>query len=659
MTDCQEWLNEITYTAEQILNEDLAALKRMPDRSRIERYNDLKGEEEELNWEFGKECPDFLTSKEEDRLRGEMRLARLLLAASFYAEGDLPRAMENDFIKAELDAVVEFDRYKQFDALDEEQIESRIRRMEGEVYELVQEYTSTQIANMDELIDNPEVQQDVIERLVERYDDRRERIRQGFFVYVETHGMEHMVESIEEAVEAVADASSEREQIRTALREELQSLESSLESGFRQQRQQFETQLHRVERDLASETVDIDEIRREIDELDGVDEDALSELQSAIDRTQALESKLDEKVEKLESARQAAEESEDRAKEEATEIVIAELERLDDQRSELRAEIERLQREREQIEHARERFDDKRADLEAEVEEMRESIGSGESDGIQGSDVVTSTTAKLFEMDYIGRFDTTMHEAQAIALPDGSFNVPDGYWQGRSQRRSDAPQMVRLLEDETGERVNQYPTNPTARYEITETRYLGLSEATEMIIEASVFSNLNAHAANGFDATAAGLDDLLEFVNEPVREAERKDIPYLLGIASPTGWTDQVEKKILEDEIARTHYSRQLSVCLVDLRDGTLIYDDTDSLVSDNIDLFKRSVNAEQVQDCVQTMRSKYIDGLGRDTIGLEEVAAECGFDQHVVKRAFSQLDSNGKAEQFYVADEGLAVEFS
>jgi len=56
MTNCQDWLNELTYTSERILNEDLAALRRIPDRSRIERYNEIKSNEEELNWEFGKEC---------------------------------------------------------------------------------------------------------------------------------------------------------------------------------------------------------------------------------------------------------------------------------------------------------------------------------------------------------------------------------------------------------------------------------------------------------------------------------------------------------------------------------------------------------------------------------------------------------------------------
>lgn len=662
MTDCQDWLNELTYTSEQILNEDLAALKRMPDRSRIERYNEIKSNEEEFSWEFGKECSDFLTGNEEDRLRGELRLARLLLAASFYSEGELPRAMEDDFIEAELQAVVEFDRYKQFDVLSQEQIEGRIRRMEGEVYELVQDYTSTQIANMDELIDNPEVQQDVIERLVERYDDRRERIRQGFFVYVETHGMEHMVESIEEAVEAVADASSERKQIKEMLQSELTELEASLETGFRQQRKRLESQLHSVEHTIASETVDIEEVRTEIEDLGGIDDETLVELQTAIDRTQTLESKLDEKIEQLENARKNVEESDDNRREEVTEIIGSELEQITEQRSELRAEINRLQREREQIEHARDRLEDRQQDLETQVDDLEASIDTKSDpsegiDGIDGSEVVTASTAKLFEMDYIGRFDTKMHEVDTLHLPEEDFEIPDGYWEGRSQRRNRAPHMVQLLEDKDGERVESYPTNPTARYEITESRYLGLSEQTEMIIGATVYSNLEAHAANGFDSAAADIDDLLSFVNEAVREADRKEVPYLLGIASPTGWTDRLKKKIAADEFARTHYSRQVSICLVDLRDGELIYDESDSVVADNISLFERAVGAERVTECVEMIQSEYIEGFGRETIGLEEITAEHGFDGHILKGAFEQLEKDGHAEQFYVDEQGLALD--
>jgi len=657
MTDCKERLDDLTHTAERVLQEDLAALQRMPERSRIERYNDIKGDEEELVWEFSKECPDFLTGEEEKRLRGELRLARLLLAASFYADGEVPTAMAGDFIEPELRAVVEFDRYKQFDALDEDQIESRIKRMEGEVYELVEEYTSTQIANMDELIDNPDVQQDVIERLVERYDERRERIRQGFFVYVEAHGLEHMVASIEEAVEAVAGATQERERVREAVREELSSLEDSLETGFHNQRRELESAVNRVERTLASETVDREAIRAELDELDALDESAVAELDAAIQRTRQLEGDLDDKIDELEAARErASDASADRAREEATEVVQAELERLNDQREELRAEIDRLRAEREEIEHARDRLSERQRSLEERVEEVETSVGSGEG-GIDGADVVTATTARLFEMDYVGRFDTTMHEVESLSLPDDTVDLTDGYWDGRSERRTQAPRMADLLDEHGGGDVETHPTNPTARYEVTRNKYLGMAERLDMIVEATAFSHLEAHAVNGFDAAPATLDDLLGFVNEAVHEAGQKDVPYLLGIASPTGWTDQVEQQVAADDVARTRYSRQVSVCLVDLRDGSLIYDDSDPVVADNVHLFERAVRSERVDDCVRTVRSEYVGELGRETALLEQVVDDTRFDRHVVKQAFDRLESSGEGEQFYVDEQGLALE--
>ncbi|RJX44430.1 hypothetical protein DM826_02090 [Halonotius aquaticus] len=656
MTDCQEKFDELTYTANRVLDRDLAGLTRMPDRSRIEKYNEIKADEEELRWDFGKECPDFLSKDARQRAAGELTLARLLLAASFYKESEVPTAMQGDFIEKELEAVVEFDRFKQFDALDEDQIEEKVRRMEGEVYELVQEYTSTQIANMDKLIENPEVQQEVIERLVERYDDRRERIRQGFFVYVETHGLEHLVESIEDAIEAVSDSTDEREKIQDALREELTDLEDSLERGFERQRTQIQTEISRVERQVASETVDAADIRAEIQNIDTIDEDALAELNDAISRTQELETQLDTKITELETAKEEAVKSgSEEVGEQAAQVVEAELERLTEQRSELKNEIDRLQVEREEIESARDRLDERQQSLEERVEEVETSVD--DTGGLEGKDVVTASTARLFEMDYMGRFDTGMFEVQSIRMPNDTFEVPHDYWDGRSERRNEASRMTNLLQEHDKELSGTHPTNPTARYTITESKYMGLSESTEMIIEATVASHLEAHAINGFDATPADLDDLLGFVNDAVREASNQETPYLLGIASPTGWTDRVQNLVKEDELARTRFSRHVSVCLVDLRNGELIYDPADPVVAENISLFERAVQTEAVDDCYAYLKSEYVSDLGRETVMLQEITNETDYDRHVVKRSFDRVESNGDGEQFYIDEDGLAID--
>lgn len=659
MTDCQDWLTELTYTGEQILNEDLASLNRMPDRMRIERYNEIKSDEEEFQWEYGRECGDFLTSTEQDRVRGEIRLARLLIAASFYAEGELPKPMENDFIDAELQAVIEFDRYKQFDALDQDQIEGRIRRMEGEVYELVTEYTSTQIADMDELIDNPEVQQDVMERLVDRYDDRRERIRQGFFVYVETHGMEHMVEGIEQAIDAAAAAATERKHVQTALESEIDALESSLETEFQQQRTRIKSTLQDVESDIINGTVDIADVRAELDSATDLSDEPLTAIDTAIERTKALGATLDEKIAQLQEAQEAAQASGAEEAEDAVTVVESELERAREQRSKLNNHLDRLHRERDQIEYTRDRLAEQKEALETQVTELESDDDTVDPRDVNGADVVTASTARLFEMDYIGRFDTKMHEATTIELPDQTFDVPEGYWDGRSQRQSDAPRVEQLLDADEQGRADSYPANLTARYEITKSRYLGLSTQTEIILEATVFSDLRAYASNGFDESPADIDDLLGLINNAVREADQRETHYLLAIASPTGWTERVEEKIEADEFARTHYSRRLSTCLVDLRDGTLIYDESDDVISDNVTLFERPVNAERITQCVDQLRSAYIDSVGRETIGLDEVVSTHEFDPHVVKQAFRRVEEDGDAEQFYVEGDGLALDVS
>ncbi|WP_336022507.1 hypothetical protein [Halobellus salinisoli] len=662
MTDCTDWLSDLTHAAEIVLDEDLAALEKMPESSRIDRYEEIKGNEETLLWDFSKECSDFVTDAEREHLRGQLRLARLLLAASLFDDGDLPDELADDFIEAELRAVIEFDEYKQFDVLSEEQIEGRIRRMEGEVYELVTEYTSTQIANIDELVDNPDVQQDVIEKLVDRYDERREKIRQGFFVYVETHGLEHMVDAIEDAVTAVSAAATERETVRDELRTDLSELSSELASSYDQHNRQFQREARQLEQQLASPTADddsvaaqLEQIRAERAEVSQAESRALERLDAQIERTNELETRLEQQVSELEAVREeTANADREAARNEATELVESEIENLHEEQTTIRTELERLETKRGQIELHSDRLDDREAEFAAQIESTDAPVDTDAGAGVTGDELVTATIARLLELDYLGRFDTAMHELTTLNTADGPFDVPEGYWDGRSQRTSDRPKLNDLLL--AGEEPSDYPTNQTARYEITDSKYFGLGAETRMVVEAMVFAHLDAYATNEFDTQPADLDDLLSLVNDAVYEAENGDYTYLLAIASPTGWTDRVRRQIAADDLARTHYSRQVSVCLVDLQSGELIYDGSDPLVSENADIFEPAIDAERIDACERLIREKYLDDVTCESVLLEELLADHGIDSHVVKRAFNRLETEGEGEQLYVDDVGLAL---
>lgn len=656
-------LDDLLFTADNVLNEDLAGLQRMSERRRVELYNELESDQQEFTWEFKREHGDQLSSTEEGRIEGRFTLAQLLLAASFYKQGGVPKPLDERFINAELQAVVDYDRYKVFDALDEEQIAEKIRRMEGEVYELATEYTSTQIANMDDLLDNPEVQQDVMERLADRYDDRREKVRHGFFVYIETHGIEEMVEAIEDAVTAVNKSRDEREEFREALQEELAELEQSLDGQVREQRRQIESEVRSVERELASQSVSteeldtrLDSLREEAGGLSDAQAEALEELTERIDHTSELEGKLERRIEQLEQVREeAAEADREAAREEATELIQEELSALQDQRDELRGEIERLQREREGMEAAAESLDEHREDLESRVESIEKSVGTtGEGEGIQAENLVTSTIARLLELDYLGRFDTTIHETERLYTPDGEFEVPEGYWDGRGERRSDEPQLADLLanrDDGAGTpRTDAYPANRSARYWLTDSRHLGLIRETKLVIEAIVFGHLETHAENGFDTRPVDLDDLIDLVNNRVRRAEGAEQPHLVAVASPTGFTDRALSELGDGG----QFSRYLSLVLVDLRTGELYYDEADELIANNKRLFDMPLDKDCVVACVDRIRDVAADAATQSVM----VSDFDEFDSHIVKRAFDRLENEGLGEQLYVDEYGLGFHF-
>lgn len=653
MTDCTDRVEAMTFVADEILRDDLAGLAGMNDRRRIERYNDIEEDLHELRWEFPRECPDTLTDGEADQLRSRLRLAQLMIVASFHRDGDVPESLSEEFAEAALDAAVDFERYKQFDALSEDQINRRIRRMEGEVYELVTEYTDTQLANMDELLESADVRQDVMERLSDRYEDRLEKIREGFYTYVEERGLSGTVEAIEDAITSVSESQQTRENVEQQIAAEIESVTEELESGFRRQRAALDNRLRELEGEVADAGTDPETIRREIERLEIDDaSDEREELTAAIETVRSQASKIGTKIDELEEARDESADADSGVAEEVAGVVDGELERLRTQRSEVREEVERLREERERVEAANSELDDRRERLTERVEEIETAVGDG-SEGIDGEGVVTPTVARLLELDYVGRFETAVHEAPTIRTADGSFDVPEGYWGERSGRRNDRPRLARHLDDDQD--PERFPVNRTARFEITDSRLLGLRSEPEMVVEATVLSDLEAHATAGFDAAPASLDDLLSHVNRTVHEAESEEIDFLLGIASPTGWADAVRDRIVDGNVSRTRFSRRVSVVLVDLRDGSLIYDDSDPVAAENARLFELPVDDERVRDCVAAVERRFDGGPTQDQVSLAGVAADAGFDSHVVKRAFDHLAGRGYAQE-YVDDELFLV---
>ncbi|MDB2245244.1 hypothetical protein PM076_14895 [Halorubrum ezzemoulense] len=656
--NCTDWLEELRTPLQIVLEEDLASLSRMNDRRLIQKYNEIKENEEEFQWEFRQECPDTLRDDEPEILRSRFRLARLLIVASFAQDGaevdhdQIPDGLDDEFAPQAIKAVVDFEQYKQFDNLTEEQINTRIRRMDGEVYELVKNYTNTQLANLDDLLDVPNVQGDVMDQLSNRYDDRLEKIRQGFYTYVEHHGMDHMVSEIEGAIKATAKARSTEAQVQQKLTEQIESLEATVKSGFQQQKRHRHQQLREIETELAASDPDIEELKREIRSVETgpteAQQDALKELRSTIDETESLKSDLENEIQSLREAKQEATTADTEAlSSEVASIVDGQLGTLEEQRSAVTAEIEQLRQERQRLEASSEDLKSRQTELAERVEEIESSVET-DTGGLDGESVVTSTIARLLEMDYLGRFEASVHSVPSVRLAEETRSIPDGYWDGRSERRSERPRLQQFLDDD--EHAEQYPVNTSARFTIDSSGFMGVGRSPEMIIEAAVCSDLEAHATNGFDASPATLDTLLEYVNRSVYEAEQTDVEVLLGIASPTGWSESVRRQISQNDISRTKYSRRLSIVLIDLQTGELTYDSSDPVASENARLFELPIDQEQQSECEDEILSRFNrTEFGSEGVLLETLVDEAGFTPHIVKRTFNTLANREAYEQKYL----------
>jgi hypothetical protein len=527
--------------------------------------------------------------------------------------------------------------------------------MEGEVYELVTEYTATQLDDLDALLEDPDVQRDVMERLIERYEERREKVRQGFFVYVENQGLVHTVETIEEAVRAVGAAEAERERVRDELESGLDDLYDRLDGEVRAEFRDLEADLLDLEANAG--TADAEAVRTELSTVASRIEEyadrrgaATADLTDQVETVEGMQADLESRMSTLEALREETRAAAHEAvREEASDLLDDELSALQDQHERLDAEVGRLEREREQLVAANERLEERQADLEAAVG------GVDDPDVDVGGDVVTTSMARLFEMDYLGRFDISMHEAELVHTPEEPRPIPDGYWEDRSERRSDHARLLDSLPE--GESLERYPHNRRARYELTDERYFGLSRDPTLVVEAQVVNDLDAHARNGFDAAPADVDRLLDAVDPVVYEAEREGYHYLLGLASPTGWSERARSQVTsEGEDGGSRFSRRVSLCLVDLQTGELYYDGNDPVAAENAALFEPPVLAERVDACEAHVRETYVDDVTTDTVRLDEVT-EAGFDPHVVKGAFNELSADGVGDQLYLDEFGLTLE--
>jgi hypothetical protein len=252
--------------------------------------------------------------------------------------------------------------------------------------------------------------------------------------------------------------------------------------------------------------------------------------------------------------------------------------------------------------------------------------------------VVTALEARQREKNYISRFDTKIRRITKIWHPlQGQIISPAQPWSQLHRATDEIETLMKLLHTGfLGEDVEQsMPFNMTSRYGLP-----GKPPKTPgLILEARMLAHLATFVEQGYDTRPASLADLDRVLDTIAQEAEKREVAYLVGVASPTGWTAEAQDYIATGEGGSTFHHRFVLPCLVDLAELQVFHNPADDRVTPLISLFAPRLSTEEVARAIAYIKRALVISSGAS---VQEVHAETGIDEALIHQAFSKLEENG-----------------
>jgi excisionase family DNA binding protein len=252
--------------------------------------------------------------------------------------------------------------------------------------------------------------------------------------------------------------------------------------------------------------------------------------------------------------------------------------------------------------------------------------------------LVTSMAARQREKNYIARFETKVQRITKVWHPlRGQVISPPKSWDQLHHVTDGADALMKLLH--TGfleEDVEQgMPLNVASRYHVPDQG----QGSPGLVLEARLFAHMQAFVEQGFDtqpATVADLDHLLDAV---VADAEALQVVHLVGLASPTGWTEAAQAYVATGEPGSTFHHRLVLPCLVDLAAFQVYHNAADDRLTPLVSLFAPRLSQEEVGRAVDYVKRALVISSG---VSVQEVCAETGVEEPLVRQAFAKLVAAG-----------------
>lgn len=583
-----------------------------------------------------------LADETHERLRSEVEVAKLVLAAADLDAEQSDGSLAAQYPQDVLDRMIEVDRFRQYDIYEanEDELQQRIQSHDGQLYDIVRKEVTPQLQSLNEGLtgDHSELSKFQMRGIKDIYGKRLETLQNAVGLYISYHGLPNVVDDMEEAIVETAEAASDREAIVTeleaSLSDSMDELSRALHHSIRDEYRQLEAEIHKIDHEeMAASGVADEELSTLLDRLKELLDRQANQQATLAEQIDLRDSKLIELEQHIERLKDRL--ATDGIEDEVARIVNAEINQLRDERAKITDELAALESERIELEETRSHLEDKRTPLQrGELPDRNE----------ETIEPVRAAEARIAEFNYSSRFEQAVHEADTIVLSDGdTFTAEPAYWRDHHRRQDNRERMRELLcdtvEDATDveTQLGSYPLNRHSRFVVQRSGRLPLADSRELTIEIRIQAHLEMFARHGADDRPATQADLLEVINDIVRDAEQDNVPSIVAVASPTGWTNAVEEAIRSGDGIGTSFSRQVGLVLVDLHERRLIYDSSQSLVTANVDLFEFETLTERAQATEAEIRDVLLD-TDREYLQLETVVDELGVREQVAAMALKQL---------------------
>jgi len=625
---------------------DLEKLKGMEEYIRRQWWDGIKRVEGEYLTKF---VPEGETN---GFLEANIAMSNLKLVVSFLDNGE--RCPEHGFKDDQMGFVRNFDEFKIYDILSENEIAEYVRRGredERGIVRLAKDAALKGYDQMDRIIGS-KIRGDLALAFKRVYSDRLKKMEFAATEYIRKSGIGPV--GVWGDIEgAIAKSVEERGRIIEGINQSLSELETSLkgEEEVKEGGMRLEGILRRLEREVVEKEKGKEALNSRLIEFEGDKREVLG-------RYEKLKNAWDESIAAIERRKKTLDARELELKE-AEERQRAELK--DTARQAFENELRNINTLREELEKKEAELKGEREGVEYDKREVEERLGKLKAI-LEGGEVkrfVTRDVAKIQELNYVSRFDVKM-----IGVPRTIYDpIERKEWKIRSRSRhhrfNDVDIILASLKMNYEEAMRKLPLNLRSRYVVAEKKYkLFGKEETKVIIEAAVLGHLLDYAENGFDTRSVTLSELLSVMTRYIDNAEFGNYFHMLGIASVTGFDKRVFKHINSGDFHKNFVSRYVSLCLVDLETGEVFYNESDERIKAYVDLFKPVFDEEKVRAIKEYVvgRLELNDFAVLDRV-VEEVT-DGGEEEgkRLAKKVFYDLEKEGMGKVKYEKEFGVVI---